>query len=246
MPTSLTDVDAFTDPIVVPAPGDDRSSASVRTALEGLANRTRNNRNRIAAHDTTLATHTSTLALHTSSLSALGAADSALGARLDVLEAARAVEIVEWLVPLSGFVLVEEDAVPPKHRLVDVGDGQEQLTLLFGENARMCTDLRLPRACTIRKVRACVSLLGGAAVQMKVRWHGHGGDGQYGSVLGTEVVNGSTPGTTIIESNEDIGVVGLDLITIDLKQTAGGVLRVFWLKLELSVRQHHSGEPVSL
>lgn len=46
MPTNLTDVDTFTDPVSVPAAGDNRTSASVETPFQALANRTRNLKNR--------------------------------------------------------------------------------------------------------------------------------------------------------------------------------------------------------
>jgi hypothetical protein len=45
MPENLTDVDEWTDPIVVPSPGDDRNAASVEAAFQGLANRTLNTKN---------------------------------------------------------------------------------------------------------------------------------------------------------------------------------------------------------
>lgn len=41
MPANITDVSAFTSPIVVPVDGDPRNAASVGTAIQGLANRTR-------------------------------------------------------------------------------------------------------------------------------------------------------------------------------------------------------------
>lgn len=47
MPTNIVDVDTFTSPIVAPASGDPRTAASVATAAQGLANRTRNLANRL-------------------------------------------------------------------------------------------------------------------------------------------------------------------------------------------------------
>lgn len=41
MPVNLTEVSAFTDPVVVPTGGDAHNAASVRTPLQALANRTR-------------------------------------------------------------------------------------------------------------------------------------------------------------------------------------------------------------
>ena len=41
MPTNITDVSAFTDPVVGPADGDALNAASALTGLQGLANRTR-------------------------------------------------------------------------------------------------------------------------------------------------------------------------------------------------------------
>jgi hypothetical protein len=48
MPTNLTDVDTFTDPVVAPADADAQAAATYNLAYQALANRTRNNRNRIA------------------------------------------------------------------------------------------------------------------------------------------------------------------------------------------------------
>lgn len=47
MPQNITDVDTFTDPIVEPAGSDSANRASIHTALQGLANRTRHLANRI-------------------------------------------------------------------------------------------------------------------------------------------------------------------------------------------------------
>ncbi len=47
MPENLIDVDAFTDPIVVPADSDPADRTYLVTAAQGLANRTRNLKNRI-------------------------------------------------------------------------------------------------------------------------------------------------------------------------------------------------------
>ncbi len=41
MPTNLTDVSTFTDPVAVPVDGDVRNAASVQTPFQALANRTR-------------------------------------------------------------------------------------------------------------------------------------------------------------------------------------------------------------
>jgi hypothetical protein len=50
MPLNITDVDAFTDPIVVPTSADPKTSFGyLRQALQGLANRTRNIYNKIGA-----------------------------------------------------------------------------------------------------------------------------------------------------------------------------------------------------
>jgi len=47
MPSNITDVDAFTDPIVAPADGDSANAATFQAAPQGLANRTRNLKNRV-------------------------------------------------------------------------------------------------------------------------------------------------------------------------------------------------------
>jgi hypothetical protein len=51
MPTSLTDVDAFTAPIQGPADGDVQGAAAYNLGFQGLANRTRNLKNRIDGGD---------------------------------------------------------------------------------------------------------------------------------------------------------------------------------------------------
>lgn len=48
MPTNLVDADAFTDPIQGPADSDAQAAAAYNLGFQGLANRSRNNRNRIA------------------------------------------------------------------------------------------------------------------------------------------------------------------------------------------------------
>ncbi len=48
MPVNITDVDAFTDPVQAPTSGDSKTSYGfLRTAIQGVANRTRNLKNRI-------------------------------------------------------------------------------------------------------------------------------------------------------------------------------------------------------
>lgn len=44
MAAPLTDVDTFTDPVIVPEAGDDRTSVSVNVAFQALANRTRHHK----------------------------------------------------------------------------------------------------------------------------------------------------------------------------------------------------------
>jgi hypothetical protein len=51
MGTNITDVDVFTDPIVAPADGDPGSGATFQISPQGLANRTRNHKNRLDAID---------------------------------------------------------------------------------------------------------------------------------------------------------------------------------------------------
>lgn len=48
---NLTDVDVFTDPIVSPDDGDDADEVTFEEGLQGLANRTRNHKNRLDAID---------------------------------------------------------------------------------------------------------------------------------------------------------------------------------------------------
>lgn len=49
MPANLTDVDAFTSPVVVPVDGDVRNAASVVQGFQPLADRTRNLHNKVRA-----------------------------------------------------------------------------------------------------------------------------------------------------------------------------------------------------
>lgn len=49
MPTTITDVDEFTDPIEGPADADPQAAAAYLPGYQGLANRTRNNLNRLEA-----------------------------------------------------------------------------------------------------------------------------------------------------------------------------------------------------
>jgi hypothetical protein len=51
MPSDLTDVDAFTSPVTVPEPGDDRKASSVEGAFQALADRTFNLKNRLDGSD---------------------------------------------------------------------------------------------------------------------------------------------------------------------------------------------------
>lgn len=48
MPTTLTEVDEYTPDVVVPNPGEDRTSVSIRPGFQSLANRSLNAKNRIA------------------------------------------------------------------------------------------------------------------------------------------------------------------------------------------------------
>lgn len=52
MPNNVTDVDTFTDPIQYPADGEAIDQVSEAIPAQGLANRTRNNKNRIDAIET--------------------------------------------------------------------------------------------------------------------------------------------------------------------------------------------------
>lgn len=49
MPNNITDVDTFTDPIQAPADGDALNATTLDLAPQGLANRTRHNKNRLDA-----------------------------------------------------------------------------------------------------------------------------------------------------------------------------------------------------
>lgn len=54
MPRNIVDQDLFTDPIVAPDDGDPANSLTIGAPSQGLANRTRNLKNRVDAHDSSI------------------------------------------------------------------------------------------------------------------------------------------------------------------------------------------------
>lgn len=109
MSVAITDVDTFTNPVVVPEDGDDRNAVSVDTPFQALANRTYNSKLRLDGIDG--ATHAWT-AQHTFTLPPNYATPPTRTSYLNMLEASDATgsNTLSWttdsavVVPVAGAI----------------------------------------------------------------------------------------------------------------------------------------------
>jgi hypothetical protein len=221
MPSSLSDVNTFTDPIAVPIDGEDQTAASIRTPFQGLSNRTRHLKNRADGHDSSLAaldTRIDTLEL--------------VPARVSALEAVRASHSYEVMLPITSFDYVDGH--------MSVAESNRKTALLIANQALAVWQGQLPVGHTVTKARVYVLPSAGATAEVRLRRVGWGGDPKLGTESGSDADSLSSEGTV----DTDLGqtMAGIDLVELEIKQVGTGAVRIYWAKLYVTTRAFYYGD----
>lgn len=166
MPTNLTDVDTFTAPISVPAAGDNRTAASVETPLQGLANRTRNLKNRLDGIDAANHTWSGTNTFSASPVFSAGIATP--GINLD-----HASNEYAYLTPRARTVMLPlPSGAADSADWRPYGDGRWLSVGPAATYVKVVVPIYLPNAATFTAVRIGVQNTTGAGIGVKATVYG--------------------------------------------------------------------------